>query len=132
MSKIEQGSQATLNKVQEEVAEYERIFAKLKADTKMDDIDDILKVFNSYEKTNQDLYSEVNELSNKEDSLQKEINNVKEQIRVIEAANLGVDVITKIDEKESQKVKDSKKRQILKLQDELEEAQKEETTLTEK
>ena len=56
MSKIESGNQATLNKVQEEVAEYERIFAKLKADTKMDDIDDILQVFNSYEKTNQNLY----------------------------------------------------------------------------
>ncbi len=42
--------------MQEEVAEYERIFAKLKADTKMDDIDDILQVFNSYEKTNQNLY----------------------------------------------------------------------------
>ncbi len=60
----------------------------------MDDIDDILKVFNSYEKTNQNLYTEVNELSNKDDALQKEINAVKEQIRSIEAANLGVDVIT--------------------------------------
>ncbi len=40
-----------------------------------------------------------------------------------------MDVITKIDEKESQKVKDNKKRQILKLQDELDEAQKEQDTL---
>jgi len=35
----------------------------------MDDIEDILKVFNSYEKTNQNLYTEVNELSNKDDAL---------------------------------------------------------------
>ena len=49
---------------------------------------------------------------------------------MIEAANLGVDVITKINEKESLKVKDDKKKQILKLQAELEEAQKEQTQLS--
>ena len=69
----EMNQAATLNRVQDEVAEYERIFAKLKADTKMEDIDQILQVFNTYEQTNQDLYSEVNQLSNEEDQLSKEI-----------------------------------------------------------
>ena len=75
------------------MAEYERIFAKLKADTKMDDIDEILNVFETYEKTNADLYDEVNQLSNEEDKVKGQIQKVEDDIRTIEANNLGVDVV---------------------------------------
>jgi hypothetical protein len=48
-------------------------FAKLKADTKMDDIDEICKTFQTYEKTNGELYDEVNALSNEEIDLTTKI-----------------------------------------------------------
>lgn len=63
----------------------------------MQDIDEILAIFTTYEETNKNLYDEVNKLSNEEDTLKKEIATVKAEIQRIEANNLGVDVITKID-----------------------------------
>jgi len=52
-----QEKEEKLRKVKEEVEEYERIFAKLKTDTKMENIDDIVNIYNTYEETNQNLYN---------------------------------------------------------------------------
>ena len=39
----------------------------------MEDIDEIVKVYNTYEATNQKLYDEVNRLSNEEDDINQQI-----------------------------------------------------------
>ena len=95
----------------------------------MDDIDDIVNIYETYEDTNQRLYDEVNQLSNEEDDITKEIQKVKEEISQIEAQNLGIDLITTIGESDNLKVKERKRKQILKLQKELETVEKEETIL---
>lgn len=65
---------------QEEVEEYNAIFESLKTKTNKSDLKDILALFEDYETKNYSLYQHLTHLSDEKESLDKQIQNIKEEI----------------------------------------------------
>lgn len=65
---------------QEEVEEYNTIFESLKKKTNKNDLKDILHLFEDYETKNYSLYQHLTHLSDEKESLEKQIQNIKEEI----------------------------------------------------
>jgi len=65
---------------QEEVEEYKAIFESLKKKTNKSDLKDILALFEDYETKNYSLYQHLTHLSDEKESLDKQIQQIKEEI----------------------------------------------------
>lgn len=65
---------------QEEVEEYNAIFESLKKKTHKNDLKEILALFEDYENKNYSLYQHLSHLSDEKESLEKQIQQIKEEI----------------------------------------------------
>eukprot|EP00331_Platyophrya_macrostoma_P023331 CAMPEP_0176452010 /NCGR_PEP_ID=MMETSP0127-20121128/28251_1 /TAXON_ID=938130 /ORGANISM="Platyophrya macrostoma, Strain WH" /LENGTH=376 /DNA_ID=CAMNT_0017840323 /DNA_START=19 /DNA_END=1145 /DNA_ORIENTATION=- len=62
-----------LQKMHEEVLEYEMIFDKLKKETNLTDIDEIVRLYNNHEQENQKLFAESNAMLGEAENLEKQL-----------------------------------------------------------
>jgi len=71
---------ASFKSPQEEVQEYNEIFESLKKKTNKSDLKDILALFEDYETKNYSLYQHLTHLSDEKETLEKQIQLIKEEI----------------------------------------------------
>jgi chromosome segregation ATPase len=99
---------------QEEVEEYNSIFESLKKKTHKNDLKEILTLFEDYETKNYSLYQHLTHLSDEKESLDKQIQSIKEEIGSL----------TQAQNKDSGEHADNKVQKIQQLKDEIEESDK--------
>eukprot|EP01017_Pseudomicrothorax_dubius_P020237 TRINITY_DN2213_c0_g4_i3.p1 TRINITY_DN2213_c0_g4~~TRINITY_DN2213_c0_g4_i3.p1 ORF type:complete len:505 (+),score=148.89 TRINITY_DN2213_c0_g4_i3:42-1556(+) len=74
-----------------EVEEYEKLIQRLQKETRLDDIDQIIRLYQTYEEQNNTLYNHVNELSDEIEKLEKKLAEMMAEKKKYEAKFDGID-----------------------------------------